>query len=147
MAWTPCRPTPSLTAENAGKLPSTAYIRNMRGKPSSFRAFWPHYLMAHRDPRCRALHYVGSTGGLIGIVAAILSANGWWILAGLAFAYIFAWIGHFLVERNRPATFGNPLWSLIGDIRMYLLWLGGGLERAMRAAELQLQASSGRNRE
>ncbi len=101
--------------------------------------------MAHRDPRCRALHYVGSTGGLIGIGAAILSANAWWVLGGLAFAYTFAWIGHFLVERNRPATFGNPLWSLIGDVRMYLLWLGGGLERAMRTAELQLEASSRRN--
>ena len=102
--------------------------------------------MAHRDPRCRALHYVGSTGGLIGIVVAILSANPWWLLAGLVFAYALAWVGHFVVERNRPATFGNPLWSLIGDVRMYLLWLGGGLERAMRAAEMQLQASSGQNR-
>ena len=101
--------------------------------------------MAHRDPRCRALHYVGSTGGLIGIVVALFSWNAWWLLAGLVFAYALAWVGHFLVERNRPATFGNPLWSLIGDIRMYLLWLGGGLDRAMQAAEVQLGRSSARN--
>ena len=117
----------------------------MGGKPSSFRAFWPHYLMAHRDPRCRALHYVGSTGGLLGIVTAILSGNPWWLLIGLAFAYALAWGGHFLVERNRPATFGNPVWSLMGDIRMYLLWLGGGLDRAMQAAEMQLRTSSAGN--
>lgn len=117
----------------------------MGGKPSSFRAFWPHYLMAHRDPRCRALHYVGSTGGLIGILTAFVTANPWWLLAGLVFAYALAWIGHFVVERNRPATFGNPLWSLIGDIRMYFLWLGGGLHRAMRAAETEFRAASARN--
>jgi len=91
----------------------------MSEKPRSFRAFWPHYLMAHQDPRCRRLHYVGSTGALIGIV----------------FAYAMAWTGHFAVERNRPATFGNPLWSLIGDIRMYLLWLSGRLESQLGDAE------------
>ena len=117
----------------------------MDGKPSSFRSFWPHYLMAHRDAKCRALHYVGSTGALMGILAAVATANAWWLAAGLVFAYGFAWIGHFVVERNRPATFGNPLWSLVGDIRMYLLWLTGGLDRAMRAAEAQLRPAAARN--
>jgi hypothetical protein len=56
-------------------------------------------------------------------------------LAGLAFAYAMAWIGHFMFEGNRPATFRNPVWSLIGDIRMYLLWLSGRLAPALAAAE------------
>ena len=104
-------------------------------KPRSFGAFWPYYLMAHRNPRTRALHFVGSTGALLGIVLAILLLNPWWILAGLVFAYAMAWTGHFAIERNRPATFGNPLWSFIGDIRMYLLWLTGNLAPALAAAE------------
>jgi hypothetical protein len=110
--------------------------------PKTFRAFWPAYLHAHRDPNCRRLHYVGSTGALAGIVLAIVRLDPLWLLAGLAFGYGMAWIGHFAVERNRPATFGNPLWSLIGDIRMYLLWLAGRLESAMRAAEAGTLGSS-----
>jgi len=107
----------------------------MHEKPRDFRAFWPHYLMAHRDPRCRALHFVGSTGAVIGLVLAIVLLNPLWILAGLVFAYAMAWTGHFLLERNRPATFGNPLWSFVGDIRMYLLWLSGNLAPALAEAE------------
>lgn len=104
-------------------------------KPKTFRAFWPAYLRAHRDPNCRRLHYVGSTGALAGVVLAIARLDPLWLVAGLVFAYGMAWIGHFLVERNRPATFGNPLWSLIGDIRMYLLWLSGRLDPALKAAD------------
>jgi hypothetical protein len=107
-------------------------------KPRSFGAFWPHYLMAHRDPRCRRLHYVGSTGAFVGIVLAIADLNPLWFVAGMVFAYAMAWTGHFAVERNRPATFGNPLWSLIGDIRMYLLWLSGRLGPQLSAAEQAL---------
>jgi hypothetical protein len=104
-------------------------------KPRSFGAFWPHYLMAHRDPRCRHLHYIGSTGALFGIILNVVFLNPLWFVAGMVFAYAMAWTGHFAVERNRPATFGNPVWSLIGDIRMYVLWLSGRLERELRAAD------------
>lgn len=107
----------------------------MTEKPRSFGAFWPYYLMAHRDPRCRALHFIGSTGATIGLVLAIVFLNPLWVLAGLVFAYAMAWTGHFAIERNRPATFGNPFWSFAGDIRMYLLWLSGNLAPALAAAE------------
>jgi len=112
-----------------------AYIGIMSGRPSSFGAFWPQYLAAHRDPRCRALHYVGSTGGVLGIVAAIARGNLLWLPAGLVFAYAMAWVGHFAVERNRPATFGNPLLSLVGDVKMYLFWLSGRLGSELAAIE------------
>jgi hypothetical protein len=107
----------------------------MISKPHNFQAFWPHYLMAHRDSRCRRLHFIGSTGAVAGLIAAIVLLNPLWILAGLIFAYAMAWTGHFALERNRPATFGNPLWSFIGDIRMYLLWLSGRLGPEIAAAE------------
>ncbi|MCA9698388.1 MAG: DUF962 domain-containing protein [Myxococcales bacterium] len=57
-----------------------------------------------------------------------------WILAGIVGAYAFAWVGHFKVEHNRPATFTYPLWSLLGDFRMWglmatgKLWSGDSLE-------------------
>jgi hypothetical protein len=110
----------------------------MMSQPNSFQAFWPYYLMAHRDPRCRHLHFIGSTGALAGMVTAIVLLNPLWIPAGLVFAYGMAWTGHFAIERNRPATFGNPLWSFIGDIRMYLCWLTGRLGTEMAAAERTL---------
>ncbi|MDB5394143.1 MAG: hypothetical protein JWM91_1649 [Rhodospirillales bacterium] len=112
----------------------------MTSKPRSFGAFWPYYLMAHRDPRCRRLHFIGSTGALIGLITAAVLLNPLWFLAGLGFAYAMAWTGHFAIEGNRPATFGNPLWSFIADIRMYLLWLAGRLEPALAAAEKTVSA-------
>jgi hypothetical protein len=107
----------------------------MTQQPHSFQEFWPHYLMEHRDPRCRLLHFLGSTGAVAGLVLAAVRLDPLWILAGLAFAYAMAWTGHFAIEHNRPATFKRPLWSFAGDIRMYLLWLAGRLEPALADAE------------
>jgi hypothetical protein len=101
---------------------------------ASFREFWPVYLRAHSDARCRALHYAASLCGLAGIVLALATGSGWWLLAGLVAAYAFAWAGHFFVEENLPLTFKHPLWSLMADYRMFFLWLGGGLARHLEAA-------------
>ncbi|MBW3566394.1 MAG: DUF962 domain-containing protein [Proteobacteria bacterium] len=85
----------------------------------SFRAFYPFYLSEHRNRTCRRLHFLGTTLVLCCMAAAIGSWNSWW-LAGIPFVgYGFAWAGHFLFERNRPATFKYPLYSLMGDWVMY----------------------------
>lgn len=104
-------------------------------RPRSFAEFWPIYLTAHRDPACRSLHYAGTTLGLAGLIATVVLLNPLWLLAGLLSAYAAAWLGHFAVEHNRPATLGNPIWSLAADIRMYVLWLSGRLEPALIRAE------------
>lgn len=80
------------------------------------------------------MHFLGTTGSIVGLAFAIGLGNPVWFLAGGVFAYAMAWVGHFGLERNRPATFGNPIWSLIGDFRMYGLWLTGRLDRALLAA-------------
>jgi hypothetical protein len=98
---------------------------------ATFEEFWPYYLRQHADPRTRALHFVGTTVAFWLIVGATLSGRPSLLFAAVPAAYVFAWAGHSLVERNRPATFGSPLWSLRGDIRMYRLWLDGRVAREL----------------
>lgn len=93
---------------------------------SSFREFYPHYLAEHRDRTCRRLHFVGSAlvlAVLAGVIGGWLSA--WWLLSLPVIGYGFAWVGHFVFEKNRPATFRHPLYSLIGDWVMFKDMLTG----------------------
>lgn len=96
--------------------------------PDSIRTlaeFWPVYVSAHHHPMTRRLHFVGTTLAILCIVAVILGYSPWLLLAAPVIAYGFAWVGHFWMEKNRPATFGHPFMSLVSDFRMYgLMWLG-----------------------
>jgi hypothetical protein len=85
---------------------------------SSFRDFYPYYLSEHRDRRCRLLHFIGSLLVLVALVLGVVTSP-WWFLAMPLFGYGFAWIGHFAFEKNRPATFKHPVYSLIGDWVMF----------------------------
>ena len=84
----------------------------------SFSAFYPHYIHEHSNRTCRRIHVVGSA---LVIVAGLLGlfVDAWWFLAMPLVGYGFAWVGHFFFEKNRPATFKYPLWSLMGDWRMF----------------------------
>jgi len=91
----------------------------------SYREFWPFYVGQHLKPGTRALHFIGTTAVIL-CVAAAAALGEWWLLPlGPVLAYGLAWAAHFVIERNRPATFTHPLWSLIGDFHMYaLMWRG-----------------------
>lgn len=91
----------------------------------TFADFYPYYLREHQNRTNRRLHFVG-TSLVIVLAAWILASGAWpWLPALPVAGYGFAWAGHFYFERNRPATFTHPFYSLIGDFRMYVdMWTG-----------------------
>ena len=91
----------------------------------SFSEFWPFYVAEHSQPATRVLHLIGTTLGVALVVYFIATGRWWLILLALVPGYGFAWLAHFLVEKNRPATFKYPLWSLMGDYKMIGLMLTG----------------------
>ena len=102
-------------------------FERMAREHTSFASFWPYYLREHARPRTRALHYLGTSLVVVIAIIAILSER-WALLLTMPLAgYAFAWIAHFAIEKNRPATFTYPLWSLAADFRMWALWLTGRL--------------------
>lgn len=86
---------------------------------TSFRDFYPYYLSEHQNSTCRRLHFIGSTLVLALLVLSFMTQQ-WMLLWFLPIAgYGFAWLGHFVYEKNKPATFQYPLYSLLGDWVMY----------------------------
>lgn len=81
----------------------------------TLREFWPFYLGEHLSPTNRWLHAVGSLSALGWLAAAIATRQPLLVLAGLVNGYGFAWVGHFFVEKNRPASFKHPLKSFLCD--------------------------------
>jgi hypothetical protein len=93
----------------------------------SFTAFYPYYLTQHDHRLCRRAHFIGSTLALGAIAQFLVSMHGWWLLFALVCGYGGAWIGHFFFEKNKPATFDYPLYSLRADWVMYWQMLTGKL--------------------
>ena len=105
----------------------------------SFAAFWEHYVREHRHPACRAWHYVGTAAGTAVGVAGLLTLSPLLLALALVIGYGCAWVGHFYVEENHPATFRYPLWSFLADFKMIGLALGG----RMRSEVERCHQSSG----
>ena len=85
----------------------------------SFRDFYPFYLSEHANVVSRRLHFIGSCGVLVLLATAVARREAWWVVAALGCGYGFAWAGHFFFEKNRPATFRYPFYSLAGDWVMF----------------------------
>jgi len=91
----------------------------------TFAEFWPFYVGEHRLPSCRTVHYIGSFAAPATLAWVI--ATGSWLFLPLVLVagYGPAWVGHFIIEKNRPATFTYPVWSLMGDYKMLGLAMRG----------------------
>ncbi|WP_295645252.1 Mpo1-like protein [uncultured Methylibium sp.] len=90
-----------------------------------FADFYPFYLGEHRNRTCRRLHFAGSTLALVCFGMLIATGRPQYLLYGLLCGYGFAWVGHFVFEKNKPASFKRPLYSFLGDWRMYAdIWRG-----------------------
>jgi len=100
----------------------------------TFSSFWLIYLRDHAKWQTRVAHYCGISCAIIGIAAALATGNWWLALIGILVNYTIDWSAHFLIEHNKPAAFGHPIWSAMSGLKMYLLWitgrLGPELERA-----------------
>lgn len=98
-------------------------------KYDSFKAFYPHYLKEHADYKNRRLHFIGTLLLILFLVAGIITGK-WLFFALIPFTgYGFAWVGHFFIEKNRPATFTYPFYSLAGDFVMFWDILTGQIDK------------------
>jgi hypothetical protein len=108
-------------------------------KYKSFWSFYPYYLTEHSDAKNRALHFVG-TGLIIILLLTGIVLRNWLPIIAIPFCgYGFAWVGHFFIEKNRPATFIYPLYSLGSDFVMFWHILTGQLNKKMEEAKQSIQ--------
>jgi hypothetical protein len=102
----------------------------------TFAEFWPFYVREHSHAGTRLLHAAGTITS-IALLIALLATGRWrWLPLVLVVGYAAAWIGHFFVEHNRPATFKHPLWSFIADYKMVALMLAGRMSDEVTRARL-----------
>lgn len=100
----------------------------MEKKFPTYKAFWPHYVNEHRGKLTRNLHFLGTSLALFFVFMAI-TVDPWFLVAVPFAGYGFAWLAHFYVEKNRPATFTYPVWSLMADMHMFALMCSGRMDR------------------
>lgn len=100
----------------------------MSERMQTFEEFWPFYVKEHANPRTRRFHFVG-TSVVIGLLGtAVLRRKGWPLMVAPFAGYGPAWVSHFFIEKNKPASFKYPLWSLVADFKMWGLIASGQMD-------------------
>jgi hypothetical protein len=111
--------------------------RAMAQRFHSYAEFWPFYLREHARPATRGLHFAGTAIAIACLIAAAVTWRWELLMAAVIAGYAFAWIAHLRVEKNRPATFTHPWWSLVSDFRMFALFLRGRLGHELARHQIQ----------
>lgn len=108
-------------------------------KIETFEEFWDYYVGEHKKKATRVFHFVGTTAAFGCFAGGLLTRQRWLVLIAPFCGYGPAWISHFFIEKNRPATFKYPLWSLQADFVMWWKMLSGQMQaevdRVMRKQE------------
>lgn len=102
--------------------------------------FWPFYVSQHLNPTNRRLHFIGTSLGMALLLAAALRRDARWLLAAPVCGYAFAWFGHFVFEKNKPATFQYPLLSFRADFRLWWLTLTNQMDTEILLLSAKLKA-------
>ena len=108
-------------------------------KYTTFNSFYPYYLTEHSDTTNRMLHFFGTALLIAFIIAGAITGNAWLFVAVPFVGYGFAWVGHFFIEKNRPATFTYPLYSLASDFVMFWHMITGQINKKLAAAKEKIK--------
>lgn len=108
-------------------------MSNELSKLRTFQEFWPYYLSQHEKRGTRQMHILGTGVALASLAAFALTMRSVYLLIALVGSYGLAWLSHAIVEKNKPATFTYPVWSLLADLRMFKLWVQGKLDAEIAA--------------
>lgn len=97
----------------------------MEKKFTSLKEFYPYYLTEHQHPTSRLLHFIGTALVLIVLGISIFLQKFAFLGTVPLIGYGFAWVGHFFFEKNKPATFSYPFYSLASDFILFFDLLRG----------------------
>jgi hypothetical protein len=111
----------------------------------TFRDFWPEYVQAHSQLSTRIIHCAGTLLGWMTLGAVLALHRWWWVPLAIVIPYALAWISHFFIEHNKPASFDHPLWSWWADQRMVALMLVGKMGDEVRKYAACLDQPRGRD--
>lgn len=95
----------------------------------TYAEFWDFYVAEHSQPLTRYLHFTGTLLGLVLLIWILRGGHYIYLPLCLVIGYAFAWVSHFFVEHNEPATFKYPFWSFISDYKMVFYMLTGRMNR------------------
>ena len=91
----------------------------------TFKDFYPYYIEEHSKPKTKLLHFIGTSISLFFLVQLVITFDPIYLIYALLSGYGFAWVAHFFIEKNKPATFTYPFYSFIGDHKMFVEILMG----------------------
>lgn len=98
---------------------------------ATYKAFWPYYVSQHQNKLNRNFHFVGTTFALACVYLG-MAWDAWFFAFAPLSGYAFAWFGHLVFERNLPATWKYPLWSLMADFQMFAYMCAGRMDREVK---------------
>jgi hypothetical protein len=108
----------------------------------TWEEFWPFYVREHSKKATRVLHFIGTSGSIVCMATALIQRSPKWLLGSLVCGYGFAWVSHFTIEKNRPATFKYPTQSLAADFVMWWKTLTGTMDAEVEKHTRQTEGAA-----